>query len=70
MSETISSVPRYLTCPACFAKDIDPVILHFDEHHREYYCMKCTYTGTKAEVFEFYHQLQAKRYRVCYRPRT
>lgn len=70
MSEPKASPPssRPLTCPACFAKDIDPVILQHDSRHHEYYCTKCTYSGTAQDALDFLRVLQAKRYRVNYNP--
>jgi hypothetical protein len=53
-----------LMCPCCFAKDIDPIILHYDEVDREYYCIKCVYHGSEADVRAFLADLQRHRYGV------
>lgn len=39
---------RMLICPACFAREIDPVPLHRDRETSEHYCTKCTYVATDA----------------------
>lgn len=38
-----------LICPACFAREIDPVFLHFDDEEGEFYCQHCGYTVTSAQ---------------------
>lgn len=49
-----NSSPK-LTCPACFAREIDPVFLRHDpEEGGEYYCQHCGYTAkTRGEVENF-----------------
>jgi len=37
-----------LTCPACFAREIDPVFLKTDPEDGELYCTQCTYTAPDA----------------------
>jgi hypothetical protein len=39
-----------LTCPACFAREVDPVFLHRDRETGEYYCTKCTYIAADAKT--------------------
>ncbi len=42
-----------LICPACFAREIDPVFLNFDpEDGGEYYCIHCSYTAKSRESVE------------------
>lgn len=36
-------------CPSCFMRDLD-VDMFFDKERREYYCLRCQYTGTEADV--------------------
>ena len=38
-------------CPACFVRDID-VDMFYDKDKKEYYCLRCQYVGTEAEVLE------------------
>ncbi|HAT11441.1 MAG TPA: hypothetical protein DCS97_12805 [Planctomycetes bacterium] len=39
-----------LICPACFAREIDPVFLHHDpEDGGEWYCIHCSYTARSAD---------------------
>ena len=44
-----------MICPACFAREIDPVFLHFDpEDGGEFYCQQCGYTAkTPDQVLTF-----------------
>jgi hypothetical protein len=49
-----------LRCPVCFARENDVSLLKDGEG---YYCIKCSYTGTEAEVRAVYAQLQ-KKYRL------
>ena len=36
-------------CPSCFMRDID-IDMFFDETKKEYYCLRCSFTGTEADV--------------------
>ena len=36
-------------CPSCFMRDID-IDMFFDEEKGEYYCLRCGFTGTEADV--------------------
>lgn len=36
-------------CPLCFRRDIDMDML-FDREKDEYYCIRCSFTGTEAQV--------------------
>lgn len=36
-------------CPSCFMRDID-IDMFFDETKGEYYCLRCSFTGTEADV--------------------
>jgi predicted RNA-binding Zn-ribbon protein involved in translation (DUF1610 family) len=36
-------------CPMCFMREIDMDMLH-DEQKEEYYCLRCSFTGTENEV--------------------
>ena len=38
-------------CPCCFMRDID-IDMFFDKEKNEYYCLRCSYHGTEAEVLE------------------
>ena len=38
-------------CPSCFMRDID-IDMFFDKDKGEYYCIRCQYTGTEADVLE------------------
>ncbi len=54
-------------CPACFAKEIDPIMLHYDEQDREYYCVHCCYSGTREEVEAFGRDHLRHKYGVNFR---
>ncbi len=53
-----------LICPTCFAREIDPILLRFDEQDNEYYCTKCTWFGTEAAAQEALRQLMFNKHRV------
>lgn len=54
-----------LTCPACFAREIDPIFLRYDQQDAEYYCLKCTYFASdQATVYAFYTAIRKLRYRI------
>ena len=36
-------------CPACFVREID-VDMFYDKDKKEYYCLRCPFTGTEEEV--------------------
>lgn len=36
-------------CPACFLRDID-IDMFYDAAKGEYYCLRCQFTGTEADV--------------------
>lgn len=38
-------------CPSCFMRDID-MDMFYDEEKKEYYCLRCAYRGTEADVRE------------------
>ena len=46
-------------CPSCFIRDID-IDMFFDESKKEYYCLRCGFTGTEADVLRLN---EAARYR-------
>lgn len=48
-------------CPSCFLRDLD-IDMFYDKEKGEYYCMRCQYTGTEADVLEK-NQLARVRYR-------
>ena len=48
-------------CPSCFMRDID-MDMFYDEEKKEYYCLRCCYHASEAEVLA--HNDMAKyRYR-------
>ena len=46
-------------CPSCFMRDID-IDMFFDEQKKEYYCLRCGFTGDEADVLRLN---EAARYR-------
>lgn len=38
-------------CPSCFMRDID-IDLFYDEEKKEYYCLRCCFHASEAEVLE------------------
>lgn len=57
---------KRLICPACFAREIDPVFLHFDpEEGGEYYCQHCGYTAkTREAVLSFHNDFIRHRHGI------
>jgi len=46
-------------CPSCFMRDID-IDMFFDEQKKEYYCLRCGFTGREEDVLRLN---EAARYR-------
>ena len=36
-------------CPSCFMRDLD-IDMFYDKEKKEYYCLRCQFTGTEEEV--------------------
>lgn len=36
-------------CPSCFMRDLD-LDMFYDKEKKEYYCIRCQYTGTEEDV--------------------
>ena len=49
-------------CPSCFMRDID-IDMFFDETKKEYYCLRCSFTGTETDVLRLN---EAARFRYRY----
>ena len=49
-------------CPSCFMRDID-IDMFYDEGREEYYCLRCNFTGTEADVLRLN---EAARFRYRY----
>lgn len=48
-------------CPSCFMRDLD-IDMFYDADKQEYYCIRCQYTGSEADV-EQKNQMARFRYR-------
>ena len=48
-------------CPSCFMRDLD-IDMFFDPDKKEYYCIRCQYTGTEEDVLAK-NQMARFRYR-------
>mgnify|MGYP001215864885 FL=1 len=48
-------------CPSCFVRDID-IDMFYDAQKEEYYCIRCCYHGSEADVLEK-NRLARFRYR-------
>lgn len=48
-------------CPSCFMRDLD-IDMFFDSEKREYYCIRCQFTGSEEEVLKM-NQMARVRYR-------
>ena len=42
-------------CPSCFARDID-MDMFYDEEKKEYYCLRCGFTGSEEDVLKLNEQ--------------
>ena len=49
-------------CPSCVMRDLD-IDTFYDRDRKEYYCLRCQYTGTEEEVLQW-NELVRKRYKV------
>lgn len=49
-------------CPSCFLRDLD-IDMFFDKDKGEYYCIRCQYTGTEADVRKM-NETARMRYRM------
>ena len=38
-------------CPSCFMRDLD-IDMFYDKEKKEYYCIRCQYTGSEEDVLE------------------
>jgi len=38
-------------CPSCFMRDLD-IDMFYDTEKKEYYCLRCCYTGSEADVIK------------------
>jgi len=38
-------------CPSCFMRDLD-IDMFYDTEKKEYYCLRCCYTGDEADVIK------------------
>ena len=48
-------------CPSCFIRDLD-IDMFFDTEKKEYYCLRCQFTGSEEKVLEM-NQLARVRYK-------
>ena len=49
-------------CPSCFMRDID-IDMFFDEGKQEYYCLRCSFSGTEDKVLQL-NEMARYRYRA------
>lgn len=49
-------------CPSCFMRDID-IDMFFDEGKAEYYCLRCSFSGSEADVLRLNEEARF-RYRA------
>ncbi|MGN0976447.1 MAG: hypothetical protein ACI4PH_00190 [Faecousia sp.] len=48
-------------CPSCFLRDLD-IDMFFDAEKKEYYCLRCQFTGSEEQVLEM-NQMARVRYK-------
>ncbi len=54
MSQSTKGKLNY-RCPSCFMRDID-MDMFFDESKKEYYCLRCGFTGSEEDVLRLNEQ--------------
>ncbi|MBQ4357691.1 MAG: hypothetical protein K6B64_01460 [Acholeplasmatales bacterium] len=54
MSQSTKGKLNY-RCPSCFMRDID-MDMFFDDAKSEYYCLRCGFTGSEADVLRLNEQ--------------
>ncbi len=45
-------------CPVCFSREIDVLLLKEGAGH--FYCVKCSFSGSEAEISAMYRDIQKK----------
>ena len=46
-------------CPACFMRDLD-IDMFYDRDKKEYYCLRCQFTGSEEDVLRKNEQIREK----------
>lgn len=46
-------------CPCCFMRDLD-IDMFYDKDRKEYYCIRCQYTGTEDDVLKRNEMVRSK----------
>ena len=46
-------------CPRCFYRDID-IDMFYDEQAKEYYCLRCSFRGSEAQVEQLNEQIKER----------
>ena len=46
-------------CPRCFMRDID-IDMFYDSEKKEYYCLRCNYHGSEADVEQLNEQVKER----------
>ena len=46
-------------CPRCFMRDID-IDMFYDSDKKEYYCLRCNYHGSEADVLQLNEQVKER----------
>ena len=50
-------------CPQCFMRDLD-IDMFFDKDKNEYYCIRCQFTGTEADILAKTEEIREKYKRM------
>lgn len=50
-------------CPQCFMRDLD-IDMFFDKDKNEYYCIRCQFTGTEADILAKNEEIREKYKRM------
>jgi len=52
-------------CPSCFLRDLD-IDMFYDKEKKEYYCIRCQFTGSEADVLAMNETVRT-RYKAMYK---
>jgi len=53
-------------CPSCFMRDLD-IDMFYDRDKREYYCLRCQFTGTEEKILKWNELVRLRYGAMCQR---
>ena len=58
MAQATKGILNY-RCPSCFMRDLD-IDMFYDAQKEEFYCMRCQFTGSEAEVLRMNEMVRVR----------